>query len=162
MEGCAKLTAVVYSHNRKKDVEGIPTVVVLFLFLAAIFMLTFIFLLYYGIRDESTDEKIAGFFMLGFSVAITCVIAIVNFLSKPENYTPFPEMVLKALSKYFTNVNKKYEERGLKWEVEKDHYFLKCRINKQKKAEWRRRIKANPSLLHDSELEEEDKDNTET
>ena len=99
VEGCAKITAKVYSHNRIKDVEGVSNIVMLSLALASVLMICFIFLLYYGIRDDRTQEKIAGFFMLGFAVAITTIIGVINFFSRPDKYTSFKDMVKKALLK---------------------------------------------------------------
>jgi hypothetical protein len=55
IEGCAKITALVYSHNRKKDVEGISIHNIVALGIATILMICFIFLLYYGIRDDKEE-----------------------------------------------------------------------------------------------------------
>ena len=55
VENCMKIAAKAYSHNRKKDVEGISTLVILLLILSSALMLCFVFLLYYGIRDDSRD-----------------------------------------------------------------------------------------------------------
>jgi len=35
--------------------------------------------MYYGIRDDNEQARIAGFFLLGISVFITIVIGVVNF-----------------------------------------------------------------------------------
>lgn len=80
VDTCSKLTAKVYSHNRKKDVEGIPQPVILSLGLSSVLLLCFFFLMYYGIRDDDEKARIAGFFMLAISVFITLVIGFVNFI----------------------------------------------------------------------------------
>jgi hypothetical protein len=74
IEGCAKITAMVYSHNRKKDVEGIRPSVVIALGFSSILMVIFIFLLYYGIKEDNENKRIAGFFILAVSVFVTIVI----------------------------------------------------------------------------------------
>ena len=78
VDTCSKLTAKVYSHNRKKDVEGIPQSVILSLGFSTILMLCYFFLMYYGIRDDNEQIRIAGFFILAISVFITTIIGIVN------------------------------------------------------------------------------------
>lgn len=159
IEGCAKITAMVYSHNRKKDVEGISTPIILALSFSSILMLCFIFLLYYGIRDDNQNERIAGFFMLGISVFITTVIGFVNFFSRPDKYTPFKEMVRKALLKYFVSVNKEYATRGLEWDVRDNHYWIEIKINKGKAEAWRRYIHYDPNVNSDNEEQESNKNN---
>ena len=155
VEGCAKLTALVYSHNRKKDVEGIPNIIMFFLALSSCMMISFIFLLYYGIRDDNTKSKIAGFFMLGISVGITTIIGLINFFSRPDKYSSFKEMVKKALTKYFLKVNQEYENRGLFWDIYDNHYWIEVRIDKHKSEAYRKQIHYNPNVASDSEGEEE-------
>lgn len=79
IDTCSKLTAKVYSHNRKKDVEGISMLVVFALSISAIILFAYFFLMYYGVRDQNQRMIIAGYFMLGISVFITTIIMIVNF-----------------------------------------------------------------------------------
>jgi hypothetical protein len=129
IEGCGKITALVYSHNRKKDVEGISTHIIISLGFSTILMICFIFLLYYGIRDEDESMRISGFFLLGVSVFITTVIGVVNFFARPDKYTPFKEMVRKALLKYFVQVNKEYASHGLEWDVRDNHFWIEIKIN---------------------------------
>lgn len=138
IEGSAKITAMVYSHNRKKDVEGIRPFVIVSLGFATLLLLCFIFLLYYGIRDDDNNTRIAGFFCLGISVFITSTIGAVNFFSRPDKYTPFKEMVRKALLKYFIQVNKEYMNRGLEWDVRDNHYWIEIKINRNKAETFRR------------------------
>lgn len=99
---------MVYSHNRKKDVEGLSVPHVVALFLSVLMLLCFIFLVYYGIRDNDEHIRIAGYFMLGIAGFIVSILGLVNFFSSPDKYTPFKEMVRKALLKYFARVNKQY------------------------------------------------------
>jgi hypothetical protein len=151
IEGCAKITAMVYSHNRKKDVEGIRPAVIVALAISTMMLFCFIFLLYYGIRDDNENERIAGFFMLGVSVFITSVIGLINFFSRPDKYTPFKEMVRKALLKYFVNINKEYGARGLEWDVRDNHYWIEVKINRSKADTYRKRIEWDPNIASDSE-----------
>lgn len=53
IEGCAKITAMVYSHNRKKDVEGIRPAVIYSLAFSTMLMVVFVFLIYWGIRYDN-------------------------------------------------------------------------------------------------------------
>ena len=151
IEGSAKITAMVYSHNRKKDVEGIPSYVMVSLGFSTILLLCFIFLLYYGIRDEDSNTCIAGFFTLGVSVFITMVIGVVNFFSRPDKYTPFKEMVRKALLKYFVQCNKEYVSRGLEFDVRDNHYWIEIKINRNKAETFRRQIHYDANHPSDSE-----------
>lgn len=79
IDTCSQITAKVYSHNRKKDVEGINQGVIMALGLSTVLLICFFFLMYYGIRDDNEKARIAGFFLLAISVFITIVIGVVNF-----------------------------------------------------------------------------------
>ena len=79
IDTASKLTAKAYSYNRKKDVEGISTTIVAILGLSTILLFSYFFLLYYGIRDNNEQARIAGFFFLGISVFLTSVIGCMNF-----------------------------------------------------------------------------------
>jgi len=79
IDTCSQITAKVYSHNRKKDVEGINMGIIIALGLSTVLLLCFFFLMYYGIRDDDEKARIAGFFLLAISVFITLVIGVVNF-----------------------------------------------------------------------------------
>jgi len=138
VDTCSKLTAKVYSHNRKKDVEGIPQSVILSLFFSSVLLLVFFFLMYYGIRDDNEKTRIAGFFMLAISVFITTIIGIVNFFQKPGKYTPYKEMVRKTLLALFERLNKKYGNRGLEWDVRDNHYWIEIKVDKKKSEAYRR------------------------
>ena len=50
-----KLTAKVYSHNRKKDVEGIPTTLTLVLTLASILVFAYFACIYVGITNPDYE-----------------------------------------------------------------------------------------------------------
>jgi hypothetical protein len=52
VEKAAKQTALAYSYNRKKDVEGISPAVVIALFISTVLLFCYFFLMYYGIRDD--------------------------------------------------------------------------------------------------------------
>jgi len=52
IEKVSKQTALAYSYNRKKDVEGISPAVIISLFISTILLLVYFFLMYYGIRDD--------------------------------------------------------------------------------------------------------------
>lgn len=79
VDKCSRLTADVYSHNRKKDIEGVPLLVNISLGLSIILLFCYVILMYYGIRDDDEKERIAGFFLLGISVFIASVIGVINF-----------------------------------------------------------------------------------
>lgn len=153
IEGCAKITAMVYSHNRKKDVEGIRPSIIYALGFSTILMVIFVFLMYYGIRNDNENQRITAFFCLGVSVFITTVIVIVNFFSRPDKYTPFKEMVRKALLKYFAQINKDHNTRGLDWDVRDNHYWLEIKINRSKAEAYRRLKKWDINQKSDSEEE---------
>jgi len=104
----SKITAKVYSENRKADVEGIPSGIVATLAITTLLLVSYFFLLYYGIRDDNRKLKIAGFFLLAISVFVTANIGIRNFFQKPGRYTPFVPAVRKALDTFFDRENKKY------------------------------------------------------
>jgi len=138
IDTCSTIVAKVYSHNRNKDVEGINKFVMYSLMISTVMLFTFFFLLYYGIRDDNANLRIAGFFILGISVLITLVIGIVNFFQKPEKYTSYKDMVRKTLNVFFERLNKKYMNRGLEFEVKENHYWLQININKKKAEAWRK------------------------
>ena len=79
VDSSSKLTALVYSENRKADVEGISYGIVYALTVTTLMLVAYFFLLYYGIRDDDQKLRIAGFFLLGLSVFITTLIGIRNF-----------------------------------------------------------------------------------
>jgi hypothetical protein len=76
VDKASKLTALVYSHNRKKDVEGIRPSIKFGLIFSSILLICYIFLMYYGIRDENDKLKIAGFFLLGISAFNAMIIGV--------------------------------------------------------------------------------------
>ena len=127
------------------------------LLFSSVLLLTFIFLLYYGIRDDNQNERIAGWFMLGISVFITSVIGLVNFFSRPDKYTSFKDMVRKALIKYFAQVNKEYLAKGIEWDVRDNHYWLEIKINKVKADAYRKQIGYDPNNQSRSEEEADGK-----
>ena len=53
IDKASKMTAMVYSHNRHKDVEGVSKPVVHALGFSTVLFLCYIFLMYYGIRDNN-------------------------------------------------------------------------------------------------------------
>lgn len=69
---------------------------------------------------------------------MTTIIGTVNFFSRPDKYTPFKDMVRKALLKYFTSVNKEYANRGLEWDVRDNHFWLEIKIDSYKAAAYRK------------------------
>jgi hypothetical protein len=154
IDTCSQIVAKVYSHNRKKDVEGINQGVLLALGLSTALLFCFFFLMYYGIRDDNENARIAGFFMLAISVFITLVIGIVNFFQKPEKYTSYKDMVRKTLNAFFERLNKKYNSRGLEFEVKENHYWIQVNINKKKAEAWRKQINYNPNQYDSGEEED--------
>lgn len=73
------LTAKVYSHNRKKDVEGIsPSQLFV---LAFIFVLTFLYFifLFYGVEHQNYDLKLTAYFILAVASFIALLNTILNF-----------------------------------------------------------------------------------
>ena len=79
VDKCSRLTADVYSHNRKKDIEGVLMMINIALSFSIALLLCYAFLMYYGIRDDGGKQRIAAFFLLGISVFIASVIGIINF-----------------------------------------------------------------------------------
>ena len=154
VDTCSQIVAKVYSHNRKKDVEGINNWVLISLLLSTILLFIFFFLLYYGIRDNNANLRIAGFFILGISVLITLVIGIINFFQKPGKYTSYKDMVRKTLTAFFERLNKKYANRGLEFDVVENHFYLKIKIQKKKADAFRRQNNYNPNN-YDTDEEEE-------
>ena len=114
-------------------------------------MLCFIFLLYYGIRDNNYKVKIAGYFALGISSGIVTIIGIINVFSKPNRFDPFNEIVKKSLTKYFEKINPEYTTRGLFWDLYKNHYWLELKINRTKANAYRTKIKYDPDIPSESE-----------
>lgn len=92
------MTALVYSHNRQKDVEGVRKPIIYAIAFSSILLICYIFLMYYGIRDDNDRLKIAAFFTLGISVFIATVVGVQNFFQRPDKYTPYKDMVRKTLS----------------------------------------------------------------
>lgn len=162
IDTCSQIVGKVYSHNRKKDVEGINQYVLLSLGLSTALLFCFFFLMYYGIRDDNENARIAGFFILAISVFITLVIGIVNFFQKPEKYTSYKDMVRKTLNAFFERLNKKYGNRGLEFEVKENHYWIQVNINKKKAETWRKQINYNPNQYDSGEEEDIKKRNNES
>lgn len=151
IDTCSQLTAKIYSHNRKKDVEGINQWVQWSLGFATVLLICFFFLMYYGIRDDNNGSRVAGFVLLAISVAITLVIGTINFFQKPGQYTPYKEMVRKTLLTFFDRLNKKYVTRGLEFDVRDNHYWIEIRINKKKADTWRNQINYNANVYDTDE-----------
>ena len=78
IDTAAKLTAKVYSHNRKKDVEGISLPVYLTLGLTSAMIFVYFFFMYFGIKDKKEGLTTIGIFLLAISVFIVIVLSIVN------------------------------------------------------------------------------------
>ena len=156
VDACSKLTAQVYSHNRKKDVEGISLGLIITLVLSSLLLISYFFLVYYGIRDKNLKLRIAGYFALGISVLVTSIIGILNCCQKPDKYTPFKDMVRKTLMSYFERLNRKWEARGIEWYVGDNHYWLEVRINKTKADAYRRLINFD---IHDMRNYDENEEN---
>eukprot|EP00347_Sterkiella_histriomuscorum_P001435 403372047 len=138
IDACSQITAKVYSHNRKKDVEGINQGVIIALGLSTVLLLCFFFLMYYGIKDDDQRARIAGYYSLAISVFITKVIGVANFFSRPEQYTSYNEMVSKTLLSFFQRLNKKYEVLGIEFDEKGIHYWIELKVNKKKRDQWRR------------------------
>lgn len=98
IERSSKLTALVYSENRKADVEGISNGLVITLLVTTCMLFAYFFLLFYGIRNQNKRLKIAGFFLLALSLFVTAIIGIRNYFQKPGRYTPFTAAVRKTLN----------------------------------------------------------------
>ena len=133
----SKMTAHMYSQNRIKDVEGVGQKVIYLLGLCSFFLLLYVFLVYYGVRDDDERLIIAGFTMLGISFIVATVLSFMNFFARPDRQTPFNVMVKRSLNSYFEKVNRKYGARGVEWTVIEDHYWLEVRINSGKAAKHR-------------------------
>ena len=107
----AKLVAKVYSHNRKKDVAGISWAVIITLCMTTLLLIGYFFLMYYGIRNGNLNLRIAGYFALAISVFVTSIIGLVNCCARPDKYTPFKDMVRKALTAFYERINRKMVSR---------------------------------------------------
>lgn len=92
--------------------------------------------------------------MLGVSGFIVSILGVVNFFSSPDKYTPFKEMVRKALLKYFARVNKQYAARGLTWDVRDNHFWLEIKINRSKADAYRRQSGYDPQAPDSFESEQ--------
>jgi hypothetical protein len=73
------LTAKVYSHNRKKDVEGISNTQVMIMLFCCLLVLIYFIFMYYGILNDSYDMKLTAYFLLIISCFITIVNGVINF-----------------------------------------------------------------------------------
>ena len=93
IDSCSKLTALAYSKHRKLDVEGIPSSIVAALALSSLLLISYFFLMYYGIRDDNYSQRIAGYVALAVSVSLTSLVGIRNCLARPDKYMPFKDMV---------------------------------------------------------------------
>lgn len=129
IDRASTLTAKVYSENRKADNEGIAQSVIYILASTTLMMLAYIFLLYYGIRDDDRRLRIAGFFLLGMSVFVTSIIGLRNFFQKPGRYTPFTAAVRKILDSVFVRENKVFKQRGIEFCVADNHYWIEIKID---------------------------------
>ena len=134
----SKLVSKVYSHNRKKDVEGISWAVIITLCITTLLLLGYFFLMYYGIRNGDLNLRIAGYFALSISVFVTSIIGIVNCCSRPDKYTPFTAMVRKTLTSFYERINRKMDNRGIEWCVIDNHFWIEIRINQSKAAQYRK------------------------
>jgi hypothetical protein len=141
----SKLVSKVYSHNRKKDVEGISKAVIITLAITTLLLLSYFFLMYYGIRDGNLKLRIAGFFALAISVFVTSIIGIVNCCARPDKYTPFKDMVRKTLMSFYERINRKMENRGIEWYVQDNHFWIEIRINKTKADTYKKINNYNPA-----------------
>ena len=130
IDTAAKLTAKVYSHNRKKDVEGIPIGINLTLAFASSLILAYFFLMYFGIKQKKEGFRTLAIFLLAISVFIVIVLTVIYLFQRPDKYPPYDAMVRKTLNAYFDRLNKKHEKQGLEWFVHEDHYWIEIRINK--------------------------------
>ena len=90
VERSSKEVCLAYSHNRKKNNEGVHGWIQMSLFISTCLLLCFFFLMYYGIKEDDNKVRIAGFFALGISVFITTVVAMGNiFKSSGKNSSFF-------------------------------------------------------------------------
>ena len=94
--------------------------------------------------------------MLGISVFISTLVGLMNFFQRPDKYTPFKDMVRKALSTYFDRLNRKFEPRGMEWYVQDNHYWLELRINSDKANQYRKNTNYDPRNEEASRVEKED------
>ena len=140
----SKLVSKVYSHNRKKDVEGISMAVIISLCATTLLLFGYFFLMYYGIRDDKRELRIAGYFALAISVFVTSIIGIVNCCTRPEKYTPFKDMVRKTLRSFFERINRKMENRGVELFIVDNHFWIEVRINQAKAANYRKQMNYDP------------------
>ena len=156
IDAASVLTAKVYSHNRKKDVEGISYAqqnVLIFLIVLAII---YFVLLFSGVRSNDNDIKLSSFFTLAIVAFIALVNLVFNFMQKPDKYTPFKDMVRKTLIGFFERLNKKYEETGLSFEVTDNHFYIEIKIRDELARKYRQQ--QGWELSADAEWDEEEED----
>jgi len=137
IDTAAVLTAKVYSHNRKKDVEGISNMQVLIMLFCCLLVVIYFIFMYYGILNDSYNMKLTAYFLLLISCFITIVNGVINFYQSPDKYTPFKDMVRKTLLAFFERLNKKYNDQGLSFIVHDNHYWIEIKIKKDVADKWR-------------------------
>mmetsp|Transcript_27639 Transcript_27639/g.26661 ORF Transcript_27639/g.26661 Transcript_27639/m.26661 type:complete len:234 (+) Transcript_27639:44-745(+) len=150
----SKLVSKVYSHNRKKDIEGLSWALIIALFIATVLLLCYFFMVYYGVRDENQPLRIVGYICLGLSVGLTSVIGIINAWARPDKYKPFKDMVRKTLVTFFDRINGKMGVRGLEWYVPDNHFWIEVKISLKKAKEYKDSIGYDPRQDPDSEDED--------
>ena len=64
--------------------------------------------MYFGIKLDREDCRIAGFFCLGIAILSGIVVGLRNMFSTSEKYTPFRDMIRKTLEASFDKLNRKY------------------------------------------------------
>ncbi len=134
------ITAKVYSHNRKKDVQGIPLLLTITLALATLMVLVYFFLMFYGISDSEHSLKVIGLFLLAVSVVIISIVMIGNVMYEFDNFVTFDTMVEKSLNNYFMQLNKRFEKQGIEWSVQKQHFWLELKIDTDVADSYRKSI----------------------
>lgn len=80
IDAASVLTAKVYSHNRKKDVEGISKTQQMILFCLMGLTLLYFILLFAGAKSNDNDVKLASYFTLAIVSFIAMVNLIFNFM----------------------------------------------------------------------------------
>ena len=151
VEKATKEIALVYSYNRKKNVEGISLVTYTLLVAQLALFFSYVALVYFGLKWDREDLRIAAFFCLGISFFSGVVVGLRNMISTTIKYTPFRDMIRKTLEASFDKLNKRYRQRGIRYIVHNDLHYLGIEVRAEKAENYRRLKKFHISQLDEAE-----------
>lgn len=117
---------------------------IIILMLSMLCFLSYMFCVYYGIKEKNNSKIIIGYILLGSSIILATLIGVVNIFRQPVKKNQFKEEVRKYLAEYFKKLNKTFENRGLHWGFTENHYWIELWINKDQADEYRVNTKYDP------------------